>query len=146
MSDCIDCGKTRGRKQTESITIYAFPGKGILGNASLCLTCIARRNLFCKVHKKLKMCFSDLERKDGWGRVEILGMCPDCANTEFEAMDGERRHYLIRRYWQKNPAAADAIADGDSAILLALICIAQMHATTPEQILERPPRPMPILQ
>ena len=141
MSDCIDCGKTRGRKQTESITIHALPGKGILGRVSLCITCIARRNLFCKVHTKLKMCFSDFIRKDGWGKVEILGACPDCVRAELEGMDRERQHYLVRRYWQKHPAQADAIVDGDSAIVFALLCIAQMYATTPEQVLERPSRP-----
>jgi len=142
VSDCIDCGKTRGRKQTESITIYALPGTGTLGRVSLCLTCIAHRNLFCKVHKKLKMCFSDLVRKDGWGKLEILGTCPDCADAELEGMDGERQRYLVRRYWQKHPAQASAIVDGDSAILFALVCIAQMYATTPEQVLEQPPRPI----
>ncbi|MDO8407794.1 MAG: hypothetical protein Q7S95_00970 [bacterium] len=136
VSDCIDCGKTRGHKQTESITIYAFPGRGVLGRVSLCLTCITRRNLFCKVHKKLKMCFSDLYKKDGWGKLEILGTCPDCVCTELEEMESERQHYLVRRYWQKHPAQADAIVEGDSAIVFALLCIAQMYATTPERVLE----------
>ncbi|MDP2594145.1 MAG: hypothetical protein Q8P36_02300 [bacterium] len=88
------------------------------------------------------MCFSDLVRKDDRSKVEILGTCPECVLAELEGMDRERQHYLVRRYWQKHPIVADAITEGDSAILFALVCIAQMHALTPEQVLERPPRPM----
>lgn len=63
------------------LVLYANAGEvrlGEGGHVSLCSACLARRNLVCKVHKKLKMCFSDLNRKDAWGRVEILGTCPDC--------------------------------------------------------------------
>src|SRR3989344_322348 len=148
VSDCIDCGKTRGLKQTVSLPIHALSGEsGIIGNVSLCFACITRRELFCEVHRKVKMCFSDLDKKDGWGKVEILGTCPDCAFSELKGMDDERRHYLAERFWSKDPATADAHArngvtgpkdvflDGDDVVVFALLCIAQMYATTPEQVL-----------
>ena len=153
MPDCIDCGKTRGYKQTVDLKIHPLSGEpGSLGDVSLCLVHLARRDLFCGVHHKPKMAFSDLN-KNGQGTLEILGACMECVLSELDDMDDERRDYLANRFRQREPVLVDDVTrrgalgpckvflGGSEAIVFALLTIAQMHRLTPEKLLEHPGRP-----
>ncbi len=153
MSACMDCVKTRGPKQVVSFPIHALSGEpGTLGTVSLCVTCLVRRDLFCETHRTTKMCFSDLTKKDGWGKTEILGACPSCALEQLHHMDGGRKDYLAGRFWQKEPALSDSVAAhgtvgpdgtplvGNDAVVFALLVIALMYGLTTDQILESPIR------
>lgn len=148
MPMCYFCERNRSKDGTLALPVQILlAGRDTHEMVILCAGCIARRNLFCTEHGAPKLCFAE-HGKDAPGKMDILGVCTECALSELEVMDDGRRAYLVGRFWQKDPVKADAISqkgatgprdvflDGDDAVAFALLCIAQMRGVTPDAMLE----------